>query len=115
MNHTFNIIGIDPGTNTGIAVYTIDTNFNILNIDTYTILLNKTFETIITNLNNLNQGRIVLDQDKMNPIKIWDLEIPDPDDFTKTTIVHLNTVDREAALYWIECVKKIFTLTAPVK
>ena len=41
MNHTFNIIGIDPGTNTGIAVYTIDTNFNILNIDTYTILLNK--------------------------------------------------------------------------
>ena len=41
MNHTFNIIGIDPGTNTGIAVYTIDTNFNILNIDTYTILLNN--------------------------------------------------------------------------
>lgn len=82
---------------------------------TYTMLLNKTFETIIINLNNLNQGRIVLDQNKMSPIKIWDLEIPDPDDFTKTTTVHLNTVDREAALYWIECVKKIFTLTAPVK
>lgn len=82
---------------------------------TYTMLLNKTFETIIINLNNLNQGRIVLDQDKMNPIKIWDLEIPDPDDFTKTTTVHLSTIDREAALYWIESVKKIFALTAPVK
>lgn len=79
------------------------------------MLLNKTFETIIINLNNLNQGRIVLDQDKMNPIKIWDLEIPDPDDFTKTTTVHLSTIDREAALYWIESVKKIFALTAPVK
>lgn len=82
---------------------------------TYTMLLNKTFETIITNLNNLNQGRIVLEQDKMNPIKIWDVEVPDPDDFTKTKIIHLNTVDRNAALYWIESVKKIFALTAPVK
>ena len=56
MNHTFNIIGIDPGTNTGIAVYTIDTNFNILNIDTYTILLNNYVndDNTVDSLYNLN-------------------------------------------------------------
>ena len=82
---------------------------------TFTLLLNKTFETIITNLNNLNQNRINIDQNKMNPIKIWTVEIPDPNDFTKTTTIRLNTVDRNAALYWIECLKNIYNLVAPVK
>ena len=82
---------------------------------TFTLLLNKTFETIITNLNNLNQDRIDIDQDKMNPIKIWTVQIPDPNDFTKTKKIQLNTVDRNAALYWIECLKKIYELIAPVK
>lgn len=82
---------------------------------TYTLLLNKTFETVIKNLNTLNIGRVDIDQDKMNPVQIWDVEVPDPDDFTKTKVIHLNTVDRNAALYWIECVRKIFALTAPVK
>lgn len=82
---------------------------------TYTLLLNKTFEAIIKNLNTLNTGRIDIDQNKMNPIQIWNIEVPDPDDFTKTKIIKLNTVDRNAALYWIESVKKIFALTAPVK
>ena len=82
---------------------------------TFTLLLNKTFETIITNLNNLNQNRIDIDQNKMNPIKIWTTEIPDPNDFTKTKTIQLNTVDRDAALYWIECLKKIYELVAPIK
>ena len=82
---------------------------------TFTLLLNKTFETIITNLNNLNQNRIDIDQNKMNPIKIWTTEIPDPNDFTKTKTIQLNTVDRNAALYWIECLKNIYNLVAPVK
>ena len=82
---------------------------------TYTLLLNKTFETIITNLNNLNQDRTNIDQNKMNPIKIWTVEIPDPNDFTKTKTIRLNTVDRNAALYWIECLKNIYNLVAPVK
>ena len=82
---------------------------------TFTLLLNKTFETIITNLNNLNQNRINIDQNKMNPIKIWTVEIPDPNDFTKTKKIQLNTVDRNAALYWIECLKNIYNLVAPVK
>lgn len=82
---------------------------------TFTLLLNKTFETIITNLNNLNQNRINIDQNKMNPIKIWTVEIPDPNDFTKTKTIQLNTVDRNAALYWIECLKNIYNLVAPVK
>ena len=82
---------------------------------TFTLLLNKTFETIITNLNNLNQNRINIDQNKMNPIKIWTVEIPDPNDFTKTKTIRLNTVDRNAALYWIECLKNIYNLVAPVK
>ena len=82
---------------------------------TFTLLLNKTFETIITNLNNLNQNRINIDQNKMNPIKIWTVEIPDPNDFTKTKTIQLNTVDRDAALYWIECLKKIYELVAPIK
>lgn len=82
---------------------------------TFTLLLNKTFETIITNLNNLNQNRIDIDQNKMNPVKIWTVEIPDPDDFTKTKTIRLNTVDRNAALYWIECLKNIYNLVAPVK
>ena len=82
---------------------------------TFTLLLNKTFETIITNLNNLNQNRINIDQNKMNPVKIWTVEIPDPNDFTKTKTIRLNTVDRNAALYWIECLKNIYNLVAPVK
>lgn len=82
---------------------------------TFTLLLNKTFETIITNLNNLNQNRTNIDQDKMNPIKIWTVQIPDPNDFTKTKTIQLNTVDRDAALYWIECLKNIYNLVAPVK
>lgn len=82
---------------------------------TFTLLLNKTFETIITNLNNLNQNRTNIDQNKMNPIKIWTVEIPDPNDFTKTKTIQLNTVDRNAALYWIECLKNIYNLVAPVK
>lgn len=82
---------------------------------TFTLLLNKTFETIITNLNNLNQNRINIDQNKMNPIKIWTVEIPDPNDFTKTKTIQLNTVDRNTALYWIECLKNIYNLVAPVK
>lgn len=82
---------------------------------TFTLLLNKTFETIITNLNNLNQDRINIDQNKMNPIKIWTVEIPDPNDFTKTKKIQLNTVDRNAALYWIECLKNIYNLVAPMK
>lgn len=82
---------------------------------TFTLLLNKTFETIITNLNNLNQNRIDIDQNKMNPIKIWTVEIPDPNDFTKTKKIQLNTVDRNAALYWIECLKNIYNLVAPMK
>lgn len=82
---------------------------------TFTLLLNKTFETIITNLNNLNQNRIDIDQNKINPIKIWTTEIPDPNDFTKTKTIQLNTVDRDAALYWIECLKKIYELVAPIK
>ena len=51
----------------------------------------------------------------MNPIKIWTAEIPDPNDFTKTKKIQLNTVDRNAALYWIECLKNIYNLVAPVK
>lgn len=82
---------------------------------TFTLLLNKTFETIITNLNNLNQNRTNIDQNKMNPIKIWTVQIPDPNDFTKTKTIQLNTVDRNAALYWIECLKNIYNLVAPVK
>lgn len=82
---------------------------------TFTLLLNKTFETIITNLNNLNQNRINIDQNKMNPIKIWTVEVPDPNNFTKTKTIQLNTVDRNAALYWIECLKNIYNLVAPVK
>ncbi len=82
---------------------------------TFTLLLNKTFETIITNLNNLNQNRTNIDQSKMNPIKIWTAQIPDPNDFTKTKTIQLNTVDRNAALYWIECLKNIYNLVAPVK
>lgn len=37
---TFNIIGIDPGTNTGVSVYTISLpNYEIVNIDTRLYLL----------------------------------------------------------------------------
>lgn len=82
---------------------------------TFSLLLNKTFETIIINLNNLNQDRTNIDQSKMNPIKIWTVQIPDPNDFTKTKTIQLNTVDRNAALYWIECLKNIYNLVAPVQ
>lgn len=51
----------------------------------------------------------------MNPVKIWTVEIPDPNNFTKTKTIQLNTVDRNAALYWIECLKNIYNLVAPVK
>ena len=76
MNHTFNIIGIDPGTNTGIAVYTIDTNFNILNIDTYTILLNNYVNEDNTVLGKDSERYLVLGNlieellEKYNPIAI---------------------------------------------
>lgn len=38
---------------------------------TFSMLLDKTFEAIIQNLNTLNKGRIEIDQNKMTPIKIW--------------------------------------------
>ena len=33
----------------------------------------------------------------------------------KQKTIQLNTVDRDAALYWIECLKNIYNLVAPVK
>lgn len=34
-----NIIGIDPGTNTGVSVITIDDNFNVIDLKTYCLVL----------------------------------------------------------------------------
>ena len=44
---------------------------------TFSMLLNKTFEAIIKNLNTLNKGRIEIDQNKMTPVKIWKDPISD--------------------------------------
>lgn len=43
MNHTsnFNLIGIDPGTNTGISVFEVNTQLELVNIKTFDINLNK--------------------------------------------------------------------------
>ena len=73
---------------------------------TFSMLLNKTFEAIIQNLNTLNKGRIEIDQNKMTPVKIWKDPVSDE---------QLSTVDRDAALYWIECLKKIYEQVMPVK
>ena len=40
MNLTFKIFGIDPGTNTGISIYELDENFNILSLETVNVDLN---------------------------------------------------------------------------
>lgn len=43
MNHTsnFHILGIDPGTNTGVAVFEVNKQLEIISIKTYDINLNK--------------------------------------------------------------------------
>ena len=73
---------------------------------TFSMLLDKTFEAIIQNLNTLNKGQIEIDQNKMTPVKIWKDPVSDE---------QLSTVDRDAALYWIECLKKIYEQVMPVK
>lgn len=40
MNHTFKVIGIDPGTNTGMAIFEVDSEFSIVNVTTVNCNLN---------------------------------------------------------------------------
>lgn len=62
----------------------------------------KTFQNIINNLNNVNTNRITINQQNL---------IPEVDDKTG---IEYNLMDREVALYWINCLKKIYNAIAPI-
>lgn len=58
MQDTFNIIGIDPGNNLGVSIFTIDSiNYNICNIETRTYVLNR----LIEEENSLNRLLVLSD------------------------------------------------------
>ena len=72
----------------------------------FSLLLDKTFQAVINNLKNLNKNRIDFDEEKAAPAKTF----THPD----KRIVY-NTVDRDAAEYWIECLKELYPLVMPIK
>ena len=49
MENTFTIIGIDPGNNLGVSIFTLDHDLNILSIQPITYRLDTYFFTISTN------------------------------------------------------------------
>lgn len=53
--NSFTILGIDPGTNTGVSIYTLDNDtFEIIDIFSYTIWLNN----LINPLGNVRRDRL---------------------------------------------------------
>ena len=73
--------------------------------ETYTLSLafNETFQNIINNLNNANAGRVDLDPELLRP---------QTDDATGITY---NLINYDTAIYWINCLKKIYDTIAPIK
>lgn len=75
MNHTSNIriLGIDPGTNTGICIMEITENLEIINIDTFTINLNNYILDTLSNFEKEADRLIALEEglkeilEKYNP------------------------------------------------
>lgn len=72
----------------------------------FSLLLDKTFQAVINNLKNINKNRINFDEDKATPAKTF----THPD-----SKVIYNTVDRNAAEYWIECLKELYPMIMPMK
>ncbi len=85
------IYGLIPDTTEKDEAYTLSLAFN------------ETFQNIIDNLNNANAGRVELDPELLRP---------QTDD---TTGITYNLINYDTAIYWINCLKKIYDTIAPIK
>lgn len=77
MNHTSNInmLGIDPGTNTGIAVYELTNELEIIKINTFTFDLNKYIDLDLPNIEKEADRLIALESLLNNILKEYNPSI----------------------------------------
>lgn len=78
MNHTSNnirILGIDPGTNTGLSIIEATENLEIISINTYTIDLNNYIIDTLSNLEKEADRLIALESSLKEILEVYNPDI----------------------------------------